>query len=734
MLIPAPLTRCFRGVPCLALAGLLLVAPACGHLRSAEKLPKLRSYLPTFQLPDSVSGASYRNQRDIYDALPVHTPRREEFRQRLLAHLLDELERELAAGSEREASRTFSAAVTLYHPSEVYRGVARQPRLARAAARLAGLFSPRGEEEQVLLALCVQLGLGGPDARVQAKIREVSSWVDETQQLLHGPSARGAQLVRVLEKVARQWPSAFVVEWLQTLYVERRLVLARAMRGDAFRHLRVALPSLLQGAALQTGYRIARLYLQVHRPYQALSKLRELVLDNEAESELRQLLEQAVSPTANVRDQVRLADHFEERDKETALRICEAATDRFPDHAAGYECLGRLAAATSRHSLAVTALERAVQLAPGQLGYAETLAQLYQRRLFEMIGEDHLEEAEAEMARIEAFYRRTEQRFGTTLKPSLARVYYAIGHGYFNAGRVARATSAFERSAAAEATPDAFVQLATIRLKKADAEGALSRLALAEQAARRSPAEMVFWNARLQGLRGRALELAGRREESQRAHQLAVEGWRQWQSVGLRPEAQAEAHVFEAQSLYALGQKSRALEALERAIDVQPERKETYADVIAMLITHGHLPEALDALHRALGRSEVSEYLKTYCSLWVVGLARRAGLPPDELALQHLRKLTGTSWYVRLAQMTLGKTTYEDLLREARTVGNKAELYYYWADQLLALGRLAEARELWRKVLETDMLGFYEFEMSFHNLRNGAAIVNTRPLDRQPAR
>ena len=36
-----------------------------------------------------------------------------------------------------------------------------------------------------------------------------------------------------------------------------------------------------------------------------------------------------------------------------------------------------------------------------------------------------------------------------------------------------------------------------------------------------------------------------------------MEAWRRWQSVGLQPEAQAEAHIYEAQSLYPLGLKGR---------------------------------------------------------------------------------------------------------------------------------------------------------------------------------
>jgi tetratricopeptide (TPR) repeat protein len=543
------------------------------------------------------------------------------------------------------------------------------------------------------------------------------------------------KLIRVLEKTVRRWPSAFAIEELRRLYIERRLTIARTFGVGGFhRSLRDALPTMLRGHIQeQTGFNIARLYLRVERAYEALTRLRELEGDTPRETELRALLEQAVSPSATVKDQIRLAEHFDEkRDRDIALRVCQAAAERHPDDPAPFECVGRIAAALDRVHLAIVSLERAVQLAPDQLAFAEALARQYQRRLFELIGDEQLELARSQLERIEAFYRRCEHRFKTALRPGLGRVYYAMGHGYYNAGRPAPAAAAFEKSVAAERSPDALVQLALIRLKRGDGAGAERYLARAETSPMSIPAERIFWQGRIEGLRGRALELAGRPAQSRAAHRRALEAWREWQALARSPDARAEAYLYAAHSHYALGEKSKALDALDQAIDVQPERKETYADAIAFLYTHGHLPEALDALHRALGRSEVTPYLKTYCSFWVMGLARRAAQEPDMLALSHLRSVTkAKGWYGRLAQLALGEVSYEQLLAEAKSVGNRAELYYYRADQLLGAGRSVDARELWQKVVDTQMMAFYEFDMAAFNLRVGAAPVSTRPLDRR---
>ena len=123
-------------------------------------------------------------------------------------------------------------------------------------------------------------------------------------------------------------------------------------------------------------------------------------------------------------------------------------------------------------------------------------------------------------------------------------------------------------------------------------------------------------------------------------------------------------------------------------------------------------------------------YLKAYCSFWVIGLARRAGLPPDALALSYLRQLRGQEWYNRLAQLVLGNTTFAALRREADTRGRLAELSFYEADRLLALGQLEQARALWQQVTGSRMMAFFEYDMASFNLRYGPATVTTRPLER----
>jgi tetratricopeptide (TPR) repeat protein len=210
----------------------------------------------------------------------------------------------------------------------------------------------------------------------------------------------------------------------------------------------------------------------------------------------------------------------------------------------------------------------------------------------------------------------------------------------------------------------------------------------------------------------------------------------------LRREVLAESYIEEGKLLYQLGEREQSLEALRRGIDTAPEAGSSYADVIAFLVPRGELDEALDAYHRALGRNEVTDYLKVYCSLWIVDLARRAGQPEDPLALAYLRSADGAKWYDDLARWATGREEEKKLLSRADTPARRAEASFYRAMIALGAGRVDEARTLWKAVLETDMVAFFEYDMAAFYLKLGSAptkpLVPIRPVSapkpRPPAR
>jgi predicted negative regulator of RcsB-dependent stress response len=705
---------------------LALLIVACRPAPDGLKQPK--GVLPPIKLPQSTTEKNYVWQRQLYDALAVNSPGRARFRDQLLRYLLRRMPA-FSAKNESALLRRFKDALTLYDPTEVYEDRGTNEALDRVAAAVIRQYAPRGAEETVLLSLAVRTSLNPRErASLQKKTAEVLNWVDRLAEINHGPAFARARSIFVMEQVAKVWPSPYVVELLHNLYLDRRQILADATS-------RLHKLSILRGenvfALFRAGYKVARIYLRVDRPYVGLQRLREIQLKSERDTTLRKQLELAVAPSANVVDYLTLAKHFENGDADVALRVCQAGAVRFPDRPEAHACVGRLGAKLNRIYLSVLAMEKAVALAPARLSYVQLLDRQYQRQIFQSIESEALQAARSQLQALERFSTSTRTRFGTEAVPNLAPVYYAMGHGFYNAGRIGEAEAALRQSLRAKVTPQALLQLSLIYVKSSDFPSALKELNRARALSFADRRERSYWMARSLDLLGTALLGLGDKQGARAANLAALEDWKTILGTVADPNLRAEAEIRRAKILFALGRNGAALDALENAIDANASRKETYAEVISLMTTHGHLPEALDAYHRALGRKEVTEYLKTYCSFWVINLARQAKRRPNRLALSYIQGIDQTKWYGKLAQLVLGKLSYEGLRRDPQlTPEKRAELDYYWAAMVLSKGRLEEAKRLWQHVLQSQMMAFFEYDMAWHHLRFGPASVRAEPVDR----
>jgi tetratricopeptide (TPR) repeat protein len=247
--------------------------------------------------------------------------------------------------------------------------------------------------------------------------------------------------------------------------------------------------------------------------------------------------------------------------------------------------------------------------------------------------------------------------------------------------------------------------------------------------------EQKLWTARIRRLVGEAYEAAGDKVRARELWRGALRDWEQLLGINLLPEWVAEAQIERGRCLYALGRIDEGLRAFETAIDVKPERAETYIDAIAFLVPRGYLAEALDAFHRALGRGEgeVSEYFRVYVTLWVRDLLRRSGEPPDPVAESYLQSLPRDGrWYYELAHFAAGTVPFAKATSRADTKGKKAEVLFYEAMNRLAAGKADEARALWKQVLDTEMMGFFEYDMAQFYLRHGAPSKPAAPRATPP--
>lgn len=717
----------------LVVGPLALLAAACGpqatHPAAAPTSPASAAAYPVKPI---TTEDDYNAARPEYDALSIGAPDRAARRAALEAYLLRETHEAVTHGHVEDAFDSYRQALTLWDPEEL----AAHPKdeaLFRGAQEIERAFKKRGAHQEVLVAVAVELALHPGDARARAQYDEVTGWLRQGGAMesdLGAPVDGRGRVIEDLEAVVRVWPSPFVVDQLARLYLERHDAGVEGLGLGRRIHRGGDLRALLAGAAHpSTAYDLMRLYLRISRPDEAVSALNQIKAPQQSDEQIRQLVDRYAGKQATPGDAINVAmllanPQLGHEDADVAETVCTDASHRFPQAPEPHLCAGQIAMARDRLVVAMREFEAARQLQPTNRDIWQQLAKLWERRLVNLVSDENLDVAqlEAQLQKVEAFHAAAAKQFPSEpLHPSLAGAFFEVGRGYFNVGRLKEAMSHLERSVGIEPSAMALQLMAQIRLKKGEPKAAVALLEKAMALPKSERAEEVYWRARLRRDMGDAFEALGDAAAAETARKAALADWDVLAGIGLTAEGKAESGVERAKLYYQLGDRDQSIAAFEDAIDAAPDRGGTYADVIAFLVPRGELDEALDAYHRALGRNEVTDYLKVYCSLWIVDLAKRAKAPVDPLAQAYLQSTDGAKWYDDLARWATGRESDEVLLSKVDSPAKKAESSYYRAMRAVEAGDLDTAKRLWREVVDTDMMAFFEYDMAQIFLRLGNA-------------
>jgi tetratricopeptide (TPR) repeat protein len=192
-------------------------------------------------------------------------------------------------------------------------------------------------------------------------------------------------------------------------------------------------------------------------------------------------------------------------------------------------------------------------------------------------------------------------------------------------------------------------------------------------------------------------------------------------------DERAQRYVERGKLLFLLGDVSLAMDDFHKAAELDPSNVPAYADPLRYVVAHGYYDEARDLYRRAMRRGQLSDELKLYFSLWVNELALRQEREPDADASSHLEQFVGTGWVQALARYGRGQLQFEELIARANDRGERAEAYFYEGLKRWRLGDIEQAKKLMHKVLDTEMMGFFEYDMALAYLEWGDLPRNARP-------
>ncbi len=694
---------------CLALGGTAL--PACKPTVGAE-LTEPGSAIAVRDLDDFEEGLNRFALAGPKSAV------RTEQRAQLLHFLGGYLDERLKSGDEDEAVQALRYGIALYTPAELRTRELDAPELAKAARGVYRMAARRGAEKPSLLALAVTQRFGDDTERARAieQWDVLEQWVVRNGPFAGEPLLRHDELERALEDVAAVFPSPFVVERLADLYVARYETAKKARNTDA--------GSGPRRRVEVTGYLLMRLYLRADDVDGARAAMRRVELDMPV-AKLAAMMEDAYRPRRSATALLAFAEQFapdpgSEQAEPYATQgwaivdnISRRAVTSHPKDAYAHLLRARSLRQQGLGQAAAVHLRRCIALKEDVFAAWQELAQLEQREL-ERLAARNPKAAADRLPQIELLHGRATQLWADRpIRPGMPEAFYTVAEGLYEAGDAARAEKLLERSVGIEPVPSSLDLLGTIALKRSKLGQAQSRYEDLANLAYDNEDAQLQWEARARQQLGAIALRRGDTAGSMKHIRMAL---RHTNELLARPsydvQDRATRLVERGKLLFFLGDTELAMADYARAAELAPDDPKVYTDPLITVVSYGYLGEARTIYRRAMARPGLSDTLKLYFSLWIIELAKRQGHAGDPEAEAHVKSYRADKWGRMLAKHARGEIDFAALIGAAADRGQKAEAYFYGALERWDAGDSTAAKSLLQKVIETGMMGFFEYDMA----------------------
>ncbi len=700
----------------LSLALLLgLTAVGC-----AARAKPARQGTGALAVPEALDAASAARLERAYRRLDPGDPQRAEVRKTLVRYLVTEAERVHAADEYDAAVEKLARIASLYYPSELEGGLLPETLALAKYLRMQG--EPKGDEARVLSALWIEKTLEPHNPEPKEQYQQLRRWSDEARENLGGVADHLTGLIQVIAEHARLTPAPDILDTLANLYVERRQQLVKALGPDgqspprpgelSFQDYREATVALSR-APLD----IAGVYL-AHDDFQsALARLRQLDTVTGLEPRIRTVVEIVADRKPEAPDALLALSraYIEGNDPKIARTLCLYGGRAFPKDARFPQCLGRIAAGDDDYAEAATDYAEAIQLAPDERDlYDEALEVLANLMRGEMFDSDPSEtRALAQQSR--AILNERVARWPDVPSPvSVEELELAVGLAEMSAGNVDEARAHFEASLAKKETTRALIQLGQL-------EARLFRFEEADKYLRRALEHTTQRDGDESRLKAQILEQIGDSERARGDRAAARRSYGEaltlWEN-GARARDEAPQRAFiqirRGVLLSRLGREKEAKDAFELAMQAAADNRETYAQILSFLMVAQPDPDFAESiLQRAQRQLTLDPEWKTYFSLWAKGIAARAHTPGSAEIDRLLARLARSdAWWGHLASFGLGKIDYPKLSALAKSRGEHTEADFYEALRRAGVGDMTGARSLLQAVIDSRMVGFYEYQMA----------------------
>lgn len=679
---------------------------------------------------------------NAYALVPESTPRRAEYRAVMLPFLFEYLDGALDSDDPLEGLSALHYTVSLFTPAEL-RASGPLPGLARRADALYAKVARHGDEQPSLYCLAVAQHFGDEALRKEAAEHWalVERWLLDNGPYASDPMLREESLQRALEDVSAKFPSPFVVRHLEALYVERYDA-AKASGAT-----RAVASSVAMRRQQITGYLLLRLHLRADDLEQAVASLQRVEVDVPIAT-LGEMTQEALQTRRDPEPLLLLADQFvPEPGSDPADpfvsqgwgivdNLSRRAVRSHPQDASAHLMRARALSDAGLREAAVTHLRWAIDRQEDVFEAWQALAQLQQDVLADQADRDP-QRAVAMLGDVEAMHARAAELWrDRPVQPGLPEAFYTVAEGLYQSGDVGESAKLLERSLAIEPAPSSIDLLGTIALKRDKLAAARSHYKELEDLPYADELSQLLWEARARQQLGEIELRDGDAAAATKHLRVALRHNNDLLArAAASPASRAERYVERGKILFTLGDARAAMADFRKAADINPTGVKAYADPLRLMVAHGYYDEATEIFRRAMAQASLSDNLKLYFSLWLHELALRQGHDAPSDAASFLAEFEGSRWGKALCGHARGDLDFEGLLAAATNKGEKAEAYFYEGLRRWHSGNAKGGAALMTKVVESQMMGFFEFDMAQRYLRWGGPPTTARlPLPAQLSR
>jgi hypothetical protein len=687
-----------------------------------------------------VDGASIADlQRDL-DETPTGDASRHAIRDGVARYMAARGVEALQTGDFAAAVGRLRQALVHYTPAEIAQG-GLPDELAPLARALLDVASSRGDEAHSLAAARVLMALRTVDPNARAQWDRIREWGGRNRTEFQRPWVVEGELSDIFKEIARIVPAQDVLETAaEHMVARRRAVLdARALvTGRDGPRLNFDEVQQLRAGMRVAAADLAILFLRVGDVREAANRLTSLGSASES-SGLASALGSIAQGEGGADPLWELAQRLAQIDGAAAAGVCRVGRQSFANDMRFAGCLAVSAESDRDLGLASAHLERAATLGNADQRALRAAIEASRGALGLSIGGDDLSPGRRAYERTRALLDRWRTQYRGQLAPVAdADLETLAADLELSAGNLREAEAHLTRATQGDApSRDAFYLLGEISWRHRDGAEAARRLRAGLALPLRPDESDSLFRPQYTVRLAQAAAVAGDAAESRRLFEEAATALDAL-ARSLTGAELAAAMLQRAVVADALGDTEHVRPSLMAAIDADSDSRDIAARAITFSLSRGRWADARDFYRTARSSLTLDRTWQVYFALWGSVAARMGHLSDDGGAQRALDAIAAeadaqASWTARLAQRYSGSLDRAQLTAYARTAGQRAESLFYDGMLKLAGGDATGAEEDLRAVLATDVMRYWEYEMSWEMLERHTRAASA-PTPAAPTR